>query len=365
MVAALVAALCAVPVVIAALPVARSSIGLDELRKRILASATTPYEGLVETRGSLGLPDLPGLSDVTTLLGSTTRMRVWYESTRRWRVDVITPTGERDLRQSPDGLTIWDYERNLLTQLVGEPSVRLPRGSDLTPPDLARRLVAIAAPRDRRTDLPARRVAGVAAAGLRITPADPGTTVGHVDIWADPDTGLPVAVELAGKGSDRAVLSARFLDLRQRRPAAPVLAVRPPAGTPSMRLSAPDLVSRLSRFVDFPLPDALGGNPALRVADDTKAVRAYGTGYTSFAVVPVPGRFGRRVQEAARDAGAQPVQVAGPFGVPHADAYLIRTPLLTALVVSDNVYDSTFLFAGPVDQKVLLAAAADLIAEPA
>jgi hypothetical protein len=364
MVAALVAALCAVPVVIAALPVAGSSLTIGALRVRALASAAAPYQGLVETRGSLGLPDLPGLSDVTDLLGGTTRMRVWYDSARRWRVDVITPTGERDLHRNPQGTTTWDYERNLFTQVLGEPPVRLPRGSDLTPPDLARRLLSIAAPRDRLSALPARKVAGVTAAGLRVTPADPATTVGHVDMWADPGSGLPVAVQVTGKGSGRAVLSTRFLDLRQRRPVASVLAVTPPAGTPNVSLGAPDLISRLSRFLLFRLPDRLAGYPALPVAGGSVTVRAYGTGYAAFAALPLPGRFGRRVLEAARSAGAQAVQVSGPAGGSGAEGFVIRTPLLTALVVAESEFGRAFLLAGPVEPKLLMTAAQQLIMEP-
>ena len=363
MVAGFVAALCAAPVVIAALPVARSSLTADALRDRTLASTAAPYQGLVEARGSLGLPDLPGLSDVTGLLGGTTRMRVWYDSARRWRVDVITPTGERDVQRNPRGTTIWDYERNLFTQVRGEPPIRLPRGSDLTPPDLARRLLGIAAPRDRLTALPPRRVAGVAAAGLRVTPVDPATTVGHVDVWADPGTGLPVAVEMTGKGGGRAVLSTRFLDLRQRRPAASVLAVSPPAGTPSVSLGAPDLISRLSRFLLSRLPDRLAGYPALPVAGDSGTVRAYGTGYAAFAALPLPGRFGRRVLEAARSAGAQAVQVSTAAGMPPADAFVIRTPLLTALVAAESEFGRAFLLAGPVQPKLLMTAAQQLIME--
>jgi hypothetical protein len=362
LVAALVAVLCSLPVAVAALPVAPSSLGVDELRARIVASARTPYQGLAESRGSLGLPDLPGLSDVTGLLGSTTRMRVWYDAPRRWRVDVITPTGERGVRQSPQGTTTWDYERNFLIRVVGVPAVRLPRGSDLTPPDLARRMLAVAAPLDRVTELPGRRVAGVAAAGLRVTPADPTTTVGHVDVWADPASGLPVEVRITAKGSDRPVLLTRFLDLRQRRPAASVMAIRPPVGTPVIEASAPDLISRLSRFVLYRLPDRLADRPALSVAGGTTTVRAYGVGFSAFAVVPLPGRFGRRLVDEARAAGATEIEVTGPTGVPHAPALVIRTPLLTALAVADM--DRTFLLAGPVAQDLLATAAAQLITGP-
>lgn len=364
-VAALVTALCSIPAVIAALPVARSSLGVDQLRARIIESARAPYQGLVESRGSLGLPDLPGLGDVTDLLGSTTRMRVWYDSPRRWRLDVITPTGERGLRQSQEDITIWDYERNFLTRVVGEPPVRLPRGSDLTPPELARRMLAMAAARDRLTELPGRRVAGVTAAGLRLAPADPTTRVGHVDVWADPASGLPVAVQVNARGNDRAVLLTRFLDLRQRRPAASVMAISPPPGTPIIEASAPDLISRLARFLLYRLPDRLAGRPALSVTGTNAtdaAVRAYGDGFSTFAVLPVPGRFGRRLLDAAQEAGAAEIEITDPAGVPRAQAFVIRTPLLTALAVAGQ--ERTFLLAGPVEQKLLVTAAAELITEP-
>jgi hypothetical protein len=362
MVIALVAALCSLPAVIAALPVTQSALGADALRARIVASARSPYQGLVESRGALGLPDLPGLSDVTGLLGSTTRMRVWYDAPRRWRVDVITPTGERGVRQSGQEITIWDYERNFLTRLIGEPPVRLPRGSDLTPPELARRMLAVAAPQDRLSELPGRRVAGVSAAGLRLTPADPTTTVGQVDVWADPASGLPVDVRISAKGGDRAVLLTHFLDLRQRRPDPSVMAISPPPGTPVIEAVAPDIVSRLSRFIEYRLPDRLANRPALTVAGESTTVRAYGIGFSAFAVLPVPGRFGRRLVDAAREAGAREIEVAGPAGVPRAAGLVIRTPLLTTLAVTDM--ERTFLIAGPVTQELLVTAATQLITEP-
>jgi hypothetical protein len=355
-VVALVAALCAIPVVIAALPAAHSAISLANLRTRILASARAPYQGLVETRGALGLPDLPGLSDVTDLLGSTTRMRVWYDSPRRSRVDVITDTGERDLYQTPEGVVIWDYERDLLTRVYGESPVRLPQGSDLTPPELARRLLRIATAQDRVAELPARRVAGVAAAGLRITPADATTTVRHVDVWADPVSGLPVELRITARGSDRDVLSARFLDLRQRRPDDSALAVAA-ADRPSIRVSASDLISRLARFTFLPLPENLAGRPALSLPYGNRTVRAYGGGFSSFAVVPMPGRFGRRVLRAAQDAGAAEIRLTG------ADGFAIQTPLLTALVATDPLRDRTVLLAGPANRELLVRAANELITE--
>src|SRR5439155_7044833 len=76
---------------------------------------------------------------------------------------------------------------------------------------------------DRLTARPSRRVGGIDAVGLRVTPADPHTTVAYADIWASPATGLPLQVEVVGKSSRTPVLVTRFLEIDLRTPAANVL----------------------------------------------------------------------------------------------------------------------------------------------
>jgi len=56
-VAAGTALLCALPAVIAVLPVSASPISAAALRARILASARVPYEGYAESTVDLGLPE--------------------------------------------------------------------------------------------------------------------------------------------------------------------------------------------------------------------------------------------------------------------------------------------------------------------
>src|SRR5205823_3186404 len=155
------------------------------------------------------------LSDVAALLSGTTQIRTWYASPDRNRVDVITSAGgERDVYQTPTGEFTWDYGTNLLTEVIGAEPVRLPRAGDLVPPELARRVLALA-PTDPVTALPPRRVAGIDAPGLRLRPTDPTTTVGQVDLWADPASGLPVQVEITPRGVGAPVLTSRFVDLDQ------------------------------------------------------------------------------------------------------------------------------------------------------
>ena len=63
------------------------------------------------------------------------------------------------------------------------------------------------------TSLPPRRIAGIDAAGLRLVPAEAGTSVRQVDVWVDPQSGLPLQVELYGADEKRPVLSTVLREL--------------------------------------------------------------------------------------------------------------------------------------------------------
>ena len=108
--------------------------------------------------------------------------------------------------------------------------MRLPRAADLVPPTLAARVLAEAGPQARFSLLAPVRVAGQSAAGLRVTPADPASTVGQVDIWAAPASGLPLMVEIFGRGSGRPALESQFFQVSPWRPDPRVLT---PSGAPA------------------------------------------------------------------------------------------------------------------------------------
>jgi hypothetical protein len=354
-VGAVALALLATPGVVAALPAGTARVAPAMLAGRIRASAGQPFEGYAVSSGTAGLPALPQLSDVSDLLNGDTRLRVWYASARRWRVDVVDTGTERDTYQLLDMQVIWDYGRSQLTEVDGTPAVRLPRGADLVPPDLARRLLA-AASGDRLSPLPAKRVAGVAAAGLRITPASPHTTVGHVDIWADPGTGLPLEVAVTGKGAAAPILVTRFLDLRLGAPADAVLV--PPAAREGIGYTvadSPDLLQELGqRLRPFPLPDTLAGQPRTGTADPSDNVVTYGTGLAQFVVIQVPRDVGgSAARRMIRGGGVQ-------LDFPDGDGVLVATPLLTVLASDAHPVRRNYLIAGLVDAALLKQAGAEL-----
>jgi hypothetical protein len=383
------AVLASLPAAIAALPARAQSIGVDELRQKIRGSAGQPYQGYALSSGALGLPAFPRLGQVTALLSGTTQMRGWYAARDRWRVDVVDIASERGLYQTPDGQYTWDYgsqqltfvaapttitnfglsapDDNLVTLVVVGSPVRLPRAADLMPPDLARRLLNTATG-DRAAPLPARRVAGINAAGLRITPTDPHSTVGTIDVWADPKTGLPLQVELTARGAERPIMVSRFLDVDLDAPDAGVLVPPDPHEGLSVTNTEPAGTDSINALVEPVSPDVmpeqLAGLPRRinetrlpngGIVIDFDTVWLYGTGLAQVAVVPL-----------ARQVGGDAYRTAAAFGerIPFTagSGALIATSLLSVMVVESGVGRRRFryLVAGMVDVELLRQIGAEL-----
>jgi hypothetical protein len=349
----LAAILCALPALVGAIPVPDSAIGARSLRAHILASAAVPFQGYIVSTVNLGLPALPDLGNVSTLLDGTTDQYAWYRSPGRWRADLLTAAGEDDTYQTRAGTFEWNYTLNLLTQIVGVQPVRLPRAADLLPPALARRLVSYASRRASYSRLPSRRIAGVDAAGLQIRPNSAGTTIGAVDIFADPASGLPVGVQIFARGSAKALLDTRFTAVSERRPAAATVTPAPAPDVGAAVASLPDVSGILNGFGP-PLPAELAGRSEIPVPGGLPSVAAYGTGFTRFAVVPLPGRVGSR---ALADAG----RYGRPVKVPDGTGISIHTPLLTVQLAKARFGGPTFLLAGTVVPGLLRRAAASLL----
>lgn len=354
------ALLCALPVVIAALPVAASPVSAAALRARILASAGVPYQGYADSSVNLGLPDVPGLDNVTDLLDGNTNQYVWYRSPASWRADDVTGTGEADTYQQGPVTYLWDYGRSLFTAVAGVQPVRLPRAADLLPPALARRLLGMAAATDRIARLPARRVAGVDAAGLQVTPVGPGTTIGTIDVWADPRTGLPVEVQVTGRGAAQPVLTTSFLQLTLSRPPLSVVTPHPAPGVTITTARLPSVDAVLNGDGDgdhdaTPFPPVLGGRRYLPIPGSPSGVAVYGSGFSRFVLLPLPRAVGATPLNAALGAGADVLTIGGQT------AALIRTPLITVLMVRAGFRNTTFLFTGAVTPAVLENAATSLV----
>jgi hypothetical protein len=341
------------------------------LVQQVLASATQRYSGLAEIRGGLSLPDLPRLGDLVARLGGTSRVRVWWAGPASWRVALVGLTGEQATYRDGDRLVTWDYEQSRLTDVVGPAGIgqtaagsariRLPRTDDLLPPQAARRLLAAVGPGDRVEALPGTRVvAGVAASGVRVVPGDRRATIGHVDVWADPVTGLPVEIPVVDARGSTA-LTSRFLDLTRAAPSAQDVAVPQAPGAVHDSTTTPDLVSRIQQVGPWRLPQALAGFPAATAL--TGGTATYGSGLARFIVLPMSARLADAVSDAAHDGGA------GPLKLSRGDALAITSGMLSLVVATGadgqpGDPPHAYLIAGLVAPSVLATAAQQLLSDP-
>jgi hypothetical protein len=351
-----IAVLVSLPALLAARPVHAPELPVADLYAKMRASANQPYQGFAVSDGTAGLPSIPQLADAIALLNGETQLRIWHAGPQSWRVDQIGEGTERDLYQATAYQVQWDFGANQLTTITGDQPLRLPQGSDVIPPELARRIFATADPQPAElSPLPARRVAGLAAAGLRFTPHDPATTIAHVDIWADPATGLPVQVELTGRNASTPIFVTRFLDLDLTAPDGATLT--PPAGGPNTSYTAVDgrdIAQAFRSLRPGPLPTTL--NNTARTDDPAASVgpAVYGTGLTRVVVIPVPRSVGGDAFDRVKKAGGLTTYLLGGATV------VVATPIVSVLVLDTGNPRRMYIMVGLVTPSVLQPAATDL-----
>lgn len=347
-----VAVLLAVPTVVARIPAGRVDISAQELLARVAHSAAVPYSGYAESVGGLTLPAAEQLSSLTDLFGDTTRTRSWWRGPDSWRVDTVTPTGERDLYRDSAGTWAWDFEANTAVR-SRDLAVRLPRAADLVPAALGRRLLSEAEPAEVHR-LPTQRVAGRDAPGLQLRPADPRSTISAVDVWADARSGVPLRVLVHTAGEDRPTITTSFLDFSIAVPEVGTTSFRPPPGA-TVRAEQPnDLISAAQRLTNSRTPPQLAGLARRDEVSAVGGVGAYGRGVTAVVAVALPGRTGRDLRTQLSQAPTARTDIEG--------VALTVGPLNIQLTTATG-RAPTWLLAGTVTPDTLTTAATTLAAD--
>jgi hypothetical protein len=346
-VAAGVAVLLAAPWAVKAWPAQDTDIDAAALLAKVEAARDHPYSGYVESRGALQLPVADRFTDVGDLFGGKTRMRVWWRADDAWRVDKLLASGETDLIHTVQGTTRWRYEQDDAT-LSRDPDIRLPRTADLVPPAVADLLLDDVRATDVRR-LGPRRVAGIDAPGLRLVPAAEQTSIDHVDLWADPDSGVPLRVEVVAKGADSAAFTSEFREFSSSTPGVERVTFLPPDGADFEFDSVLDIADAANQYAHVIPPSVVAGLTKSPSAD--RAVGIYGSGVTRLIAIPMRGREAGPLREQLRiTPGATLVDEGltvnvGPLGV-----------LLTG-----EGDDGGWLVAGTVTSETLARAAGDLL----
>jgi hypothetical protein len=350
-VAAVALVVSSAPVVARALPAHETDISATRLAERIRAAAGLGWSGEVHSLGSVQVPVSGStFGGVARLLGEETHLRVWWRDRENWRIDRLRATGESDLVRD-GGLTVrWDYEDNRVS-FTPYSRIRLPDDVDVVPAELAARMLSGARP-DELSRLPARRIAGRSAAGLRLVPNDARSTIAHVDVWADESSALPLRVRVyAEPAGSVPVLSTELRSLTLERPAKEKADFQFSPNLDFSRGVALDAAAGANAFAPFVPPESVAGLPRRGQAVDFGAVGVYGRGPTAILAIPLRDSVARELRDQLRrsssshETGAGVAMEVGPLSV-----------------LLESVRQGNFLLTGTVTPTTLELAATDLAA---
>ena len=166
------------------------------------------------------------------------------------------------------------------------------------------------------------------------------------------------------------MLLSTFLELSRTQPdlGAVIPHPAPDVGLTTTRL--PDVNGVLNGDGDCdhdgdPFPPQLGGLSHVAVPGSPPGVAIYGSGLSRFVLLPLPTEVGMDALNSAIQAGADSVALPGtPGGQAATQAgVLIRTPLLSVLMVRAGFRHAVFLFAGAVTPAVLENSAGALVTD--
>ncbi len=331
-----------------AVPADDVSISAGALLAKVEQSSSRPYSGYVESLGTLELPVADRFTDVGALFGERTRMRVWWRSVNDWRVDKVLATGETDVFHKADLTTMWEYEKNDVT-LSRDPDIRLPRTADLLPPELARRLLSDVNTSELQR-LGAQHVAGRDALGLRLSPNAPQSSIDHVDLWADPDTGVPLRVDVYATGDTTAAFSSQFMNFSSAMPDQQSTTFAAPANANVSYDGIIDVADAANQYAPIAPPRRLAGLDQSPTAQ-LRAVGVYGRGVTELIAIPLWDRAANPLRDQLEKTPGVKVITEGD---------ILQVGPLSVLLTEFDRYGGGWLIAGTVTKDTVIAAAREL-----
>jgi outer membrane lipoprotein-sorting protein len=185
--------------------------------------------GTVVESASLGLPQLPGTDNptsVTSLLTGSHTVRIWYAGPRHFRLAVPGMMSESDLIVNGGTAWYWQSNTNSVTRFVlpagAGPVVREPAPAmALTPQQAAQQALAAVGPSTRVSVQSNVTIAGEAAYQLVLAPRSAGSLIGQVRIAVDGARYVPLRVQVFARGATSPAFQVGFTSVSFVHPAAP------------------------------------------------------------------------------------------------------------------------------------------------
>ena len=280
----------------------------------------SPFTATVQQTANLGLPELPGMSQASgtssSLLDGTQAIDIWYGGPERVRIAVPVQAGESDLRR--DGSTVWQW--NSKTQTATQ--VTLPAhsaaqqrngaagtgGSSASPPPgtpqaAASQLLKTIGPSTVVGVESNVYVADRPAYQLSLAPKSSESLVSRVLLAVDASTGIPLRVEVYGRGSAGLAYSLGYTSLAFGTPDAANFSFTPPPGATVKKQTVPSDPGALLQQLGLPSsPPSPASGPAGQAGKPT----VIGSDWLSVVATPADPAVAAAVQQLLTDQPATP-----------------------------------------------------------
>jgi hypothetical protein len=334
-------------------------------------SPLPPLTGTVVESAALGVPQLPGAANptsITSLLAGSHTVRVWYGGPRQLRLAVPVQMGESDFILDGSTAWLWQSNTNSVTRfaLPAHPGGRMkdemphPAGTPITPQQAAKQALAAVGPSTRVTTESNVTIGGQPAYQLVLTPRPGASLIGKVTIALDAaHLSVPLRVQVFARGATSPAFQVGYTSISFVAPAAANFHFTPPPGAHV-------------HTVGSGLPDGWTGYAPPRGEQAAGQVQVIGKDWLTVVVLPAAdlsqlagqGNAASVAGQAARSAsgGGGAVSSGAVFGAllgaghPVHGAWgsgqLLHTSLVSMLITNGHV------LIGAVAPSVLYAAAA-------
>jgi outer membrane lipoprotein-sorting protein len=198
-----------------------------------------PMTGTVVETTSLGLPQLPGISNPTSLASLLTgshTVNVYYQDARQFRLSIPSAAAETDIIRNGSTLWLWDSAKDSVTEYklpaptAKHAEAKVPDTPVLTPQQAANEVLK-AVGKTTVVSLQSNvMIAGQASYQLVLAPKDHRSLIGAVTIAIDAQYGVPLRVQVFAKGSTSPAFQVGYTNLQFVTPAAANFDFTPPPG---------------------------------------------------------------------------------------------------------------------------------------
>lgn len=319
-----------------------------QLLADVAAQSHVPaFTGSVAETTSLGLPQLPGSSNQTSLISLLTgphTINVWFANPHSYRLSLPAKMSESDLYRNGQTAWLWQSVPDTAAKITlgsQDPSGQAPMPLPVTPQQAAADILAAVGPTTTVSVDSNVYVAGKASYELVLAPKDARSLVSKVRIAVAAANGLPLRVEVFARHASSPAISIGFTSITFGAPSPSDLTFTPPKGA---KISTANLSHS----------DSSGGSG--------DGINAIGSGWLTVLKLPAsaltdaagPSAGNENPVNGGDDAAAiqallgSATTVHGAFG----NGQLITTSLVSVLITNGSMY------VGAVEPSVLYAAAA-------